>query len=152
MKSLVLTLLLTLMPLHAGACIETHNPGNLVKTGSLWKGQTKSEGRFIAFESAHYGLRALAVVLLRYESRHGLTSVEDIIGRFAPAHENNTAKYATFVANHLGVSVQEDIEVQPHLVLLMQAIVQYENGSQPYSVDQLYCAAIEGLEHVRNNP
>lgn len=152
MKTLALTLLLTLLPLHAGACIDKNNPGNLVKTGSLWKGQAKSKGRFISFESSHYGLRALAVVLLRYESRHGLTSVEEIIGRFAPAHENNTAKYAAFVANHLGVRVQENLEVQSHLVLLMQAIVQYENGSQPYSVDQLYWAAIEGLEHVRNNP
>lgn len=152
MKALVLTLLLTLLPLHAGACIKKHNPGNLVKTSALWEGQVKSKGRFIAFEDEHHGLRALAIVLLRYESRHGLTSVEEIINRFAPAHENNTAKYATFVANHLGVSVQEDIEVQPHLILLMQAIVQYENGSQPYTDDQIYWAVMDGLEYVRNNP
>ena len=36
--------------------------------------------------------------------------------------------------------------------MLMKAIIQMENGSQPYTDDQIYWAVMDGLEYVRNNP
>lgn len=152
MHALVLTFLLTLLPLQAEACIEKHNPGNLVKTGALWEGQVKNKGRFIAFESAHYGLRALSIVLLRYEYRHGINTIHEVVTRFAPPHENNTKKYAKYVACEIGIGLHEEISLTFWMPLLMKAIIQMENGSQPYTDDQIYWAVMEGLEYVRNNP
>lgn len=152
MKTLALTLLLTLLPLHAGACIEKNNPGNLVKTGVLWEGQVKNKGRFIAFKDAHSGLRALSIVLLRYEYRHGIDTIHEAIERFAPPHENNTKKYSNHVAREVGIGIHEEISLTFWMPLLMKAIIQMENGSQPYTDDQIYWAVMDGLEHVRNNP
>ena len=152
MKALALTLLLTLLPLHAGACIEKHNPGNLVKTGSLWKGQVKNKGRFIAFKDAHHGLRALSIVLLRYEYRHGIDTIHEAVIRFAPPHENNTKKYANHVAREVGIGLHEEISLTFWMPMLMKAIIQMENGRQPYTDDQIYWAVMDGLEYVRNNP
>ena len=152
MKALALTLLLTLLPLHAGACIEKHNPGNLVKTGSLWKGQVKNKGRFIAFKDAHHGLRALAIVLLRYESRHRIDTIHEVAIRFAPPHENNTKKYARHISRELGIGIHEELDVKFNLPLLMKAIIYMENGRQPYTDDDIYFACLDGLDYVRNNP
>lgn len=152
MKTIALALLLTLLPLQAGACIKKNNPGNLVKTGVLWEGQTKSKGRFIAFKDAHHGLRALCIVLLRYEMRHRLDTVHEVVTRFAPPHENHTQKYANYVAKEVGIGVHEEMSVKFYLPLLMKAIVYMENGTQPYTDDQIYLAVMDGLEYVRNNP
>ena len=113
MKALapVLFILLTILPLHAEAGIKKHNPGNLVKTSALWEGQVKNKGRFCAFKEAHYGLRALSIVLLRYETRHGIDTIHKAVIRFAPPHENNTKKYAKYVARELGVGLHEEISL-----------------------------------------
>lgn len=152
MKALALTLLLTLLPLHAGACIEKHNPGNLVKTGVLWEGQVKNKGRFIAFKDAHHGLRALSIVLLRYETRHGIDTIHKAVVRFAPPHENNTKKYAHHVAREIGVGIHEEISLTFWMPMLMKAIIHMENGSQPYTDDQIYWAVMDALAYVKSNP
>lgn len=152
MKALVLTLLLALLPLNARACIEKHNPGNLVKTGVLWEGQVKNKGRFIAFKDAHYGLRALSIVLLRYETRHGIDTIHEVVVRFAPPHENNTKKYANHVAREVGLGIHEEMSVKFYLPLLMKAIIYMENGSQPYTDDQIHLAVMDALAHVKSNP
>ena len=152
MKALALTILLTLLPFQAEACIEKHNPGNLVKTGALWEGQVKNKGRFVAFKDAHHGLRALCIVLLRYEYRHRIDTIHKAVIRFAPPHENNTKKYANHVARELGVGLHEEISLTFWMPLLMKAIIHMENGRQPYTDDQIYWAVMDGLEYVRNNP
>ena len=152
MKALVLSLLLTLLPLHAGACIKKHNPGNLVKTSALWEGQVKSKGRFIAFKDAHHGLRALCIVLLRYEYRHGIDTIHKAVIRFAPTHENNTKKYAKHVARELGVGLHEEISLTFWMSMLMKSIIHMENGSQPYTDDQIYLAVMDALAYVKSNP
>lgn len=152
MKALVLTLMLVLMPSNAWACIEKHNPGNLVKTGALWEGQVKNKGRFIAFRDSYYGLRALCIVLLRYETRHGIDTVHEVVVRFAPPHENNTKKYAKHVAGQLGLGIHEEMSVKFYLPLLMKAIIYMENGSQPYTDDEILAACDAGMAHVKQNP
>ena len=110
------------------------------------------KGRFIAFKNAHCGLRALSIVLLRYEYRHGIDTIHEAVIRFAPPHENNTKKYANHVAREVGVGLHEEISLTFWMPLLMKAIIQMENGSQPYTDDQIYWAVMDGLEYVRNNP
>lgn len=152
MKAIVSLLLLFTTATPCLADIAKHNPGNLVKTASLWEGQVKNPGRFIAFKDSHHGLRALAIVLLRYERRHGMTTVQQVVNRFAPAHENNSKRYAEFVADELGVSVTANINICAYGTEIMKAIIRMENGCQPYSDEELYAAMVAGINYVHENP
>ena len=84
--------------------------------------------------------------------RHGIDTVHEVVTRFAPPRENNTKKYANYVAKEVGLGVHEEMSVKFYLPLLMKAIVYMENGSQPYTDDHIYLAVMDGLEYVRNNP
>ena len=152
MKAIATLLLLVTTATPCLADIARHNPGNIVKTSSLWEGQIQSKGRFVAFKDKHSGLRALAIVLLRYERRHGMTTVKQVVSRFAPAHENDTEKYAEFVADELGVSATENINICAYGTELMKAIIRMENGCQPYSSEEIYAAMVAGINYVHENP
>lgn len=119
--------------------IRNNNPGNIEYTGTPWKGLASppSDGRFVRFTTAQYGLRALARLLMNYQIKYGLNTVKKIIDRWAPPVENNTSAYASAVARHLGVGVSEKINVRSHLHKLVAAIVQHENGRQPYTATQI---------------
>lgn len=116
--------------------IRNHNPGNIEYTGTQWQGlaDPPHDGRFMRFESPQYGIRAMARVLTTYEQTHGLNYIGGIIQRWAPEHENNSAAYAGFVANKLGIRATDRFDVQARMPELIEAIIQYENGRQPYSL------------------
>jgi hypothetical protein len=72
--------------------IRNHNPGNIRRNGDPWQGLAKdqTDREFFTFQSAVYGIRALARLLITYQDKYGLCTIETIIGRWAPAVENNT--------------------------------------------------------------
>lgn len=115
--------------------IRNHNPGNIIKNDILWQGMSdfQEDARFVTFESPVWGLRALMKILLRYYGRHGLDTVQSIINRWAPPHENATDHYAGHVAKILGVSRLQQIAIQDRKILLKlaAAIVLHENGKPP---------------------
>lgn len=117
--------------------IRNHNPGNLVRDGTDWKGLSADQtgdARFCVFKQPVWGVRALAKVLLTYRSKHGLKTVAQIIRRYAPPVENNTDAYVGAVARALGVSVDEPLELdEVVLTKMVKAIIHHENGRQPYS-------------------
>lgn len=117
--------------------IRNNNPGNLVRTGTPWRGKSdrQTDSRFIQFDSPVYGIRAMARVLETYRSEYGLDSVAEIIGRWAPSHENDTGAYARFVANRMGIEPNQYFPAtRQNKLALITAIIEYENGSQPYGV------------------
>lgn len=118
--------------------IRNNNPGN-IRWGENWKG-LDPDGRqkdksFCVFEEPKWGIRALCKVLLTYYRKHNLNTVREIINRFAPANENDTKAYVNHVAKLLGVEPDEKISVCDAKVMftLITAIIQHENGQQPYS-------------------
>jgi len=118
--------------------IRNHNPGNIDRTTERWQGMAadqSSDKRFVVFSAPVWGLRALAKVLLSYQRKHGLRTPAAIIGRWAPPVENDTGAYARQVAKALGVGVNDQIDLQRPETLqrILPAIVQHENGQQPYS-------------------
>lgn len=117
--------------------IRNSNPGNIDRTAERWQGMAADQSRdkrFVVFDAPVWGLRALAKVLLSYQRKHGLRTPAAIIGRWAPPVENNTGAYARQVANALGVGVNDQIDLQQARMLerILPAIVQHENGQQPY--------------------
>jgi len=131
--------------------IRNHNPGNIeYNAANQWLGQLPHdpsvEARFCRFQSAHYGLRALAVLLKNYYRRYGLNTVSQLIARYAPSSENNTRAYVGAVSEALRVKADSPLPLnQRTLQALLKAIVQHENAQMPYLHAQIAAAAIEAL-------
>lgn len=121
--------------------IRNNNPGNLDKSSSAWKGKVPHErntdGRFEQFQATDgvpghiWGIRALYRTLMTYRNTHGLKTVAGILNRWAPTNENNTAAYVAAVAKAVGVSAGQELALSQYPALV-KAIIQHENGIQPY--------------------
>lgn len=120
--------------------IRNNNPGNLeYSKTNPWVGQTGDDGRFAKFETPEHGIRALGRNLLSYQ-RQGIDTVSDIINRWAPPSDNNnTDAYIKAVCAQLGVTADQQLDASnpDTLKALCAAIIHHENGSQPYTDQQL---------------
>ena len=132
-------------PLFLPRGIRNNNPGNIRLSSAKWRGQraAQTDSAFVEFESSLLGLRALMVLLLTYFRRHDLDTVESIINRYAPPHENATDHYAESVAKQMGVQRREvlDIAKPATLASLARAIVKHENGKGEWYAPELYAQA-----------
>lgn len=121
--------------------LRNRNPGNIRHGGSQWQGASavQTDADFVQFSDSKWGVRALARVLLNYQSRHNLRTVREIIGRWAPPVENDTGSYVQAVARRLAVSPDAVIDLGDHnlLTALAAAIIRHENGVQPFAVADL---------------
>lgn len=112
--------------------LRNNNPGNLVyNPRNVWEGQIGHDERFVRFDRMADGVRALAIVLLNYQRKHKLYTVRQIIARWAPPNENDTATYVRRVAAALDVYSEERISLfdRKTLTLLVWAICTHENGA-----------------------
>ena len=121
--------------------IRNHNPGNIERTRDRWQGMAADQSadpRFVVFTAPEFGIRALVKLLLNYE-RMGFDSPRKIITRFAPHVENKTDAYVANVARALGVGPDDVVDLDRFDVMLplVKAIIQQENGRQPYSAEVL---------------
>lgn len=116
--------------------IRNNNPGNIRHSSSKWQGMAaeQTDANFVQFIAPEYGIRALAKLLTNYATRDGLNTVRQIISKYAPSTENDTDAYARSVSRALGVTPDTVIGVPQHLTALVEAIVQHENGQQPYDL------------------
>lgn len=131
--------------------VRNNNPTNLRKTSDPWQGLAKeqTDSAFFVFKDPVYGLRAGARTFLTYQDRHDLNTVEELIGRWAPRNENDTDAYIDAVADHMGVDRDEPIDTHQYeyMLPLLEAVVQHENGIQPYTPAQFDRAlALAGIE------
>ena len=116
--------------------IRNFNPGNIrhVK-GTRWQGMSANQNdtAFVQFTGPQWGIRAIARTLITYQDKHGLRTIRQIIGRWAPPNENNTESYIRQVATRLGVSPDARIDVYDYRTMLelVRAIVRHENGPGP---------------------
>lgn len=116
--------------------LRNKNPLNIRKTDIKWNGKIDGEDKsFETFVSPEYGIRAGAKLLINYQDKHDLNTVEEIINRFAPPHENDTNSYAQHVADEIGVGLNEPIDVTDHLHTMIKTMIKHENGVNPYSDD-----------------
>lgn len=127
--------------------IRNNNPGN-IRWGDDWKGLVsvaqRTDKSFCQFVKPEYGIRAMVIVLRNYQRKHGLNTVSGIINRWAPTNENDTQSYINSVAKATGVTPDQRIDTNDSrfMMKLLQAIIQHENGVQPYTFD-VFVQAIE---------
>lgn len=118
--------------------IRNNNPGN-IRHGANWLGLNPNgrniDSAFCVFESPVLGIRALAKVLINYKKIHGLNTVRQIVSRYAPPNENQTAAYIQTVAKQLEVYPDTKINIEKRgvLTVFIKAVIRMENGIQPYS-------------------
>lgn len=135
------TIGLSLMAMTRGE--RNNNPGNIRLSSAPWQGKVGgTDTAFETFADAKAGIRALAVNLRTYQNRHGLDTVREIIARYAPASENNTAAYVRAVANAVGIGPDDQIDLSSDATLtaLVAAIITHENGRNVYAWSDIAAA------------
>lgn len=108
------------------------NPGNIRQSRSNFKGEVRPsrDSAFKQFESMAYGYRAMFVLLNSYHKRYGLTTIREMISRWAPPSENFTEGYIRFVSERTGISAdaQVDSRSERDMVPIVAAMSEIENG------------------------
>lgn len=124
--------------------IRNNNPGNIELGSDRWQGlsESQTDGRFAQFDAPEYGIRAMAKVLNSYQSKHGLNTPRQMINRWAPSSENDVGSYAASVAKNSGLDPDRPIDLSRDGAVLIEAMIQHENGQQPFSREQV----LKGIE------
>lgn len=134
--------------------IRNHNPGN-IEWGDPWQGLLpiveRSDPRFAQFTLPTFGIRALARVLIAYQDKHGIRTIEAAINRWAPPVENDTGAYAAHVAGMAGVGAKArlDFHRYEHLRPLVEGIIRHENGAGPLKTPNTWYTAAQVDEGLR---
>lgn len=121
--------------------IRNFNPGNVKHfPGNRWIGlapesEWGDEKTFCVFTAPWWGIRVTAYLLRKHYEKRGCDTVRKLIAQYAPKEENDVDAYAGYVAKALGVEPDERLEYLGFRALqkMLPAIVQFENGIQPYS-------------------
>lgn len=112
--------------------LRNNNPGNIRRSSDNWQGlaSMQNDPDFFQFTDPGYGYRALIRTLRTYRKKHGLQTIADMIGRWAPSHENDTAGYVRAVCREMQVpdSYVPDIDDRGTMCALAAAISRVENG------------------------
>jgi hypothetical protein len=108
--------------------IRNNNPLNLEYAPG--QGASTSDGRFGIYPTMEEGVAAAARQIQQYRSRYGLNTISGIVGRWAPAGENNTNAYVASVSKAMGVGPNVPLNLNDPAVMsaLIAAMSQVENG------------------------
>ncbi|WP_431978491.1 structural protein [Pseudomonas fluorescens] len=119
--------------------VRNNNPGNIdYVPANKWRGQlppnTALEKRFARFDTPENGIRALGKLLLTYQDKHGLKTVEAIISRWAPSNENDTSAYVRAVEVNTGTKPGAAVDLRTAGVMqgFVKAIIHHENAGFAY--------------------
>ncbi|EDR5177739.1 hypothetical protein CEH78_003724 [Salmonella enterica] len=120
--------------------VRNNNPGNLEYAAQGWDGELTPDGKFSRFDTPEHGIRALAKNMRTYQSKHDLNTVAQMISKFAPPEDHNdTPTYIKAVAGMMGVDPNQRIDTGDvdTLTKLVNGIITVENGSNPYTNQQI---------------
>ena len=112
--------------------LRNNNPGNIRCSRVRYKGEVRPsrDPDFKEFSTMAYGYRAVFVLLDTYRSRYGLTTIRQMLNRYAPPTENFTEGYVRFVADYSGVMPDEvvDTRSEKDMIPIVAAMSKIENG------------------------
>lgn len=109
--------------------LRNNNPGNIRITNIPWRGKLPGgDGTFEVFVDRAHGYRALMRNLRTFMRRDNLRTVYDLIKKWAPPSENNTAGYVRRVCKKTGYSAHQILKDDKEtLTALAAAICLVEN-------------------------
>jgi hypothetical protein len=111
--------------------IRNNNPLNLEAVPGQ-QGLKGSDGRFGVYGSMEEGVASNLNQLLLYQDRDHLNTIQGIVGKWAPAGENDPNSYAAFVAQKMGLGVNDKIDLHDPKIAqaVIAAMAQKENGKR----------------------
>lgn len=116
-----------------------NNPGNIRKSDSKWQGlaDEQNDPDFCIFKSADWGIRALAILLIKYYDIDNIDTITGIINKWAPSSENDVTAYISDVCKKAIFTADKKLNLHEYsdICPLVKAIIWHENGSQPYADD-----------------
>lgn len=118
--------------------LRNNNPGNIRKNHIAYNGEVASaDTAFKQFKTMAHGYRAMFVVLHTYQRRYGLSTIADMIARYAPATENHTQAYIDTVAEQSGVPATGRVTTTNGDVMIpiVAAMSRVENGREAVMAD-----------------
>lgn len=136
--------------------VRQNNPGNLrsLPDGQLWAGQTGEANGFAVFSDPTAGAAAAEKNLIAKQTRHGLTTLTQIIGDphwgWAPAADHNDpAAYAATVGQAVGVDPNAPIDLVHNADLrqkVLHAMFGVEGGGTPSPQPTSHAAAPQAAQ------
>lgn len=117
--------------------IRLNNPGN-IEHGQPWSGlaapQYQTDERFCYFVAPEWGIRAIHKILQTYQTKYGLTSIQQMLNKWAPSIENNTEAYIKDVDSRVAGSSTDSINLFDSGIAfsLVTAIIAHENANYKY--------------------
>lgn len=111
------------------------NPGNLRFAGQ--RNAAMGEGNFAKFSSNEAGLQAMADQLRLYQNRDKLNTIQQIVSKYAPRSENDTAAYIANVSRATGFAPNQNLNLDDQAVLsrLISAMTKQENSRSNFTPD-----------------
>ncbi|MDE5691381.1 MAG: structural protein P5 [Alistipes sp.] len=113
--------------------LKNCNPGNIRRSAGTYKGEVRPsrDPAFKQFETMAWGYRAIFVLLDIYRTRHGLRTIAEMIGRWAPPTENRTQTYIRTVAQRTGIAADRPLDTRDRatMIPIAAAISLVENGT-----------------------
>jgi hypothetical protein len=113
-----------------------NNPLNIEKSANKWQGLAviQPDSRFAAFISPEYGIRAFIKILRTYYYTYRLTTLTQIINRYAPPVENDTGSYVRSVSQATGIQPLQTFAFNyDNLLKIAKAMIKHEQGRVIYS-------------------
>lgn len=83
---------------------------------------------FVRYQTDEAGIRAAAIVLRTYRTKHGLTTAREVIERYAPPSENDTASYINAVLRDIGGRPDDPVKDWQKL---LWAMLRHESLNHP---------------------
>lgn len=115
------------------------NPGNIRHSKTRYVGEVvpSRDGQFKEFMTMAYGYRAMFVLLDSYRRRYALSTIRQMINRYAPPTENFTEGYIRFVAERSGIAPDEEVDTRSSrdMIPIVLAMSEIENGIKAISKD-----------------
>jgi hypothetical protein len=129
--------------------LRNNNPGNIdYNLKNKWQGQIGIETnvpqgvkpRFAKFKDVIYGIRAIAVLLIKYYDSYDCNTPLAVANRWAPPVENDTGSYAKQMARDItkavGYTIRYTDRIDLHdyktLRAMICSIIEHENGLSSY--------------------
>lgn len=122
--------------------LRNNNPGNIRINNDLFQGEVRPSGdrAFKRFETMAHGYRAMFRILRNYKRNHGLGTIREMIGRWAPPEDNNhTEAYVKAVSDYAGIPADDPIDVgsREQMARIVAGMSRVENGVDPVMADVL---------------
>lgn len=92
--------------------LRNNNPLNIRISATNWRGKMvpSQDKAFEQFRDIYFGIRAGLCIIRTYINKYRLTTVAQVIARWAPECENDTSAYVRSVLNRANISPTERLQ------------------------------------------